>query len=189
MVGQIFNDEFLMSPEIKDIAVFEIPKFIDAADDEVVSSALKISKAFGRSASFEIYTDETKTDSEKNLIESFMKNIRLLVQKTWVEKDDEECKEDTLYRINSLCEKLTISEKPSVYKESFDECFAILQDVVALLFGDMVKADSFVEYAFRIDPAFGFFWYYVTRLSKVEIISDVKARYAVLLAMFFLANF
>ncbi|UTC62366.1 hypothetical protein E4O00_13090 [Treponema sp. OMZ 788] len=189
MVDPIFNDEFLMSPEVKEIAVFEIPKFIDAADSELVSSALKISKAFGRGASFEIYTDKTKIDTEKNLIESFMKNIQLLVQKTWVEKDDEESKEDTLYRINSLCEKLMTSKNSAVYKESFEECFAILHDVVALLFGDLVKTDSFVEYAFRIDPDFGFFWYYVTRLSKVEIISEEKARYASLLAMFFLANF
>ncbi|UTC67066.1 MULTISPECIES: hypothetical protein [unclassified Treponema] len=189
MVDPIFNDEFLMSPEVKDIAVFEIPKFIDTADDEVSTSALKISKAFGRGACFEIYTDDTKADAEKHLIESFMKNIQLLVQKTWVEKDDEECKEDTLYRINSLCEKLLASTGPAVYKDLFEECFAILQDVVTLLFGDLVKTDSFVEYAFRIDPDFGFFWYYVTRLAKVEIISTEKARYAVLLAMFFLANF
>ena len=189
MVNPIFNDEFLMSPEIKDIAAFEIPRFIDAEDGELASSALKISKAFGRGASFEVYTDITKTDAEKALIESFMKNIQLLVQKTWVEKDDEECKEDTLYRINSLCEKLIISESPSIYKELFEECFSILQDVVSLLFGDLVKSDSFIEYAFRIDPDFGFFWYYVTCLAKAELISAKKARYAVLLAMFFLANF
>lgn len=189
MVDPIFNDEFLTSPEVKEIAVVEIPRFIDADDDKLAASALKISKAFGRGASFEIYTDKTETDAEKHLIESFMKNIQLLVQKTWVEKDDEECKEDTLYRINSLCEKMVIAKDDSVYKESFDECFAILHDVVALLFGDLVKTDSFVEYAFRIDPDFGFFWYYVTRISKVEIISAEKARYASLLAMFFLANF
>ena len=118
-----------------------------------------------------------------------MKNIQLLVQKTWVEKDDEECKEDTLYRINSLCEKLIISASPSVYKDLFEECFSILQDVVSLLFGDLVKSDSFIEYAFRIDPDFGFFWYYVTCLAKAELISAEKARYAVLLAMFFMANF
>ena len=189
MVDPIFSDEFLVSPEVKDIAVLEIPKFIDAADNEIAASALKISKAFGRGASFEIYTDKTNVDAEKNLIESFRKNIQLLVQKTWVEKDDEECKEDTLYRINCLCEKLISSEHSAAYKESFEDCFAILHDVVTLLFGDLVKTDSFVEYAFRIDPDFGFFWYYVTRLSKVEIISEEKARYASLLAMFFLANF
>lgn len=189
MVNPIFNDELLMSPEIKDIAVFEIPRFIDSDDAGIVSSALRISKAFGRGASFEVYADETKTDAEKALIESFMKNIQLLVQKTWVEKDDEECKEDTLYRINSLCEKLIASGSILVYKESFEECFSILQDVVSLLFGDLVQSDSFIEYAFRIDPDFGFFWYYVTCLAKVELISAEKARYAVLLAMFFLANF
>ena len=189
MVDPIFSNDFLISPETKEIAVIEIPKFIDAADDELVSSALKISKTFGRGASFEIYTDKTNVDAEKHLIESFRKNIQLLVQKTWVEKDDEECKEDALYRINSLCEKLINSEHSAVYKESFEDCFAILHDVVSLLFGDLVKNDSFVEYAFRIDPDFGFFWYYVTRLSKVEIISEEKARYASLLAMFFLANF
>ena len=189
MVNPIFNDEFLMSPEVKEIAAFEIPRFIDAEDNELGSSSLKISKAFGRCASFEIYTDKTNVDAEKNLIESFRKNIQLLVQKTWVEKDDEECKEDALYRINSLCEKLINSEHSAAYKESFEDCFAILHDVVTLLFGDLVKTDSFVEYAFRFDPDFGFFWYYVTRLSKVEIISEEKARYASLLAMFFLANF
>ena len=89
MVDPIFSDEFLMSPEVKEIAAFEIPKFIDAEDNELGSSSLKISKAFGRCASFEIYTDKTNVDAEKNLIESFRKNIQLLVQKTWVEKDDD----------------------------------------------------------------------------------------------------
>lgn len=184
----VFNDE-LVPQTIKDAAFSGLPKFIgsDNAKD-VTSAALQIARALGNEDFFE-YTENCDPHTEKKLIKSFMKNIQLLVQKTWVEKNDEEFKEETLYRINVLCKKLLEPDGENIFKENFSECFSILHDVILLLFGGMVKTGDFLEYALRIEPDFGFFWYYVESVSKINTIPEEKARCSVLLAMFFLANF
>ncbi|AGT43230.1 hypothetical protein [Treponema pedis] len=188
MVASSFDDN-LIPQTIKDAAFYGIPKFIasDNAED-LASSALQIAKAFDRKDFFDC-TEQCNPQVEKKLIESFMKNIQLLAQKTWVEKTDEEFKEETIYRINILCEKFLAASTKSVYKEMFTEYFSILHDVILLLFGSMVKTGDFLKYALRIDPDFGFFWYYVDNISKISNVSEEKARCSVLLAMFFLANF
>lgn len=187
MVASVFNDE-LIPQTIKD-AARSIREFADSNDsDGLFQSALRIAEAFGR-GDFFVYIKDCSSEIEKKLIKSFMKNIQLLVQKTWVEETEEEFKEETLYRINSLCEKLLSAENISIYKKLFGECFSILYDTVSLLFGNLVKTGNFLEYALRIEPDFGFFWYYINSISKLNNISEEKARCSVLLAMFFLANF
>ncbi len=184
----VFNDQLLVSQSVKEAALVDIPNFISSdKKEELYSSSLKIAAAFNK-GNFSSFTDNCDDDTEKKLIESFKKNVNLLVQKTWVEKDDEEFKEETLYRIQKLCDKL-ISGSDKSFTASFSECFSILYDVVVLLFGDMVRENSFLDYAFRIDPDFGFFWYYIERISKIQNFSEDKARCSILLAMFFLANF
>ncbi len=183
-----FNDQLLVSQIVKDAALVDIPNFINANTQDILfSSSLKIAAAFEK-GEFPPVLKDCDTDCEKKLIDSFRKNVNLLVQKTWVEKADEELKEETLYRIQKLCDKL-ISNSKATYGSSFSECFSILYDVVVLLFGDMVREKSFLDYAFRIDPDFGFFWYFVDRISKIEKPNEDKARCSILLAMFFLAKF
>ena len=99
MVSPVFENQKLISQNIKDAVFLEIPKFMASADrEEITASALRIAGAFHRSG-FEVLSQDAFSKAEKKLIDSFMKNIRLLVQKTWVEKSDEEYKEETLYRI------------------------------------------------------------------------------------------
>ncbi len=187
MVASSFNDELI--PQTIKNAARSISDFADSNNaDDLFQAALRIAKAFGR-GDFFVYTKDCSPEIEKKLITSFMKNIQLLVQKTWVEETEEEFKEETLYRINSLCEKLLSAENIGIYKKLFEECFSILHDTVSLLFGNLVKTGNFLEYALRIDPDFGFFWYYISSISKINNISEEKARCSVLLAMFFLANF
>lgn len=189
MVSPVFENQKLISQNIKDAVFLEIPKFMASADrEEITASALRIAGAFHRSG-FEVLSQDAFSKAEKKLIDSFMKNIRLLVQKTWVEKSDEEYKEETLYRIDLLCKKLLEADSLTVYTASFAEFFTVLNNIVFLLFGELVKTDSFLEYAFRIDPDFGLFWHYSGCISKTENLTEEKARLAVLLAMFFLADF
>lgn len=187
MMASIFDNE-LVPQSIKDAMCF-LDNFIKTDDDKQLENlALNIVTAFGNNDPA-VCTGICSYENEKKLITSFMKNMQLLVQKTWVEEAEEEFKDETLYRINSLCQKLINANDKSIYKTNFKECFLILHDTILLLFGNLVNTENFLDYAIRIDPSFGFFWYYIDLIGKLENVSIEKARYSVLLAMFFLANF
>jgi hypothetical protein len=57
------------------------------------------------------------------------------------------------------------------------------------MFGSQTKNDDFTEYAFRIDPEFGVFWWYIQSLPHESDWPEEKCRIAVLLGMYFLANY
>lgn len=177
-------------PAVIKKACFEVlPRFIEVTDDSVLPGiAVELAEAFGDSGDFTAIVGEKtveRNESEKKLVISFQKNIELLVQKTWVEKADESMKEETLFRINTLCDNLTRYD----YHTSLSEFLPVLRDVVYLLFGAQAKQDSFLEYAVRIDPDFGFFWYYINELPSHAKWSEEKCRVSVLLGICFLANF
>lgn len=128
--------------------------------------------------------DELTADARR-LLQSFQKNIILLVQKTWVEKDDVSLKEQVLYKLDQLCAAMKDSHWTALYP-LFRE---IITDVVYLMFGSQAKSRDFDEYALRIDPEFGIFWWYFTQLPAVVDWSDEKSFYVLLAGMFFLANY
>ena len=66
---------------------------------------------------------------------------------------------------------------------------SILSDVVYLMFGTQAKTPDFAEYALRIDPDFGIFWWYVQSLPKNNVWGNEKTRVVIMLGMFFLANY
>ena len=177
-------------PDVVRKAVSEaLPRFIAAADDSVLAdSAVQLAAAFGDQGDFHAIValkNSSRDEAERKLVHSFQRNLELLVQKTWVEKADESMKEEMLFRINTLCGNLSRYD----YHTSLSEFLPVLQDVVFLLFGSLSKHDNFLEYAVRIDPDFGFFWFYITTLPSHKDWSEEKCRLAVLLGIYFLANF
>ncbi len=189
MSDSILNDQLFASEDVKNLAVLAIQKFLLSTDTKELNElSLSIAKAFDK-GDFSPFISDCSLETEAKLIDSFVKNVQLLVQKTWVEKADEELKEYTLHRINKLCDILISPDESHSYELSFVECFSILYDVVSLLFGDLVKTENFLDYAYRVDPDFGFFWYFVEKISKIEKPTEEKARLSILMAMFFLANF
>ncbi|PIE97773.1 MAG: hypothetical protein CR988_06350 [Treponema sp.] len=182
----VFKD--ISFPEIvQEAGLKGIPDFINAEDDALHTPAKIIAKAFKADQKFLDLLENAKDDI--TVIESFQKNVRLLVQKTWTEKEDEEFKEETVYRIDTLCKTLLTDNSNLRYAPVFAECFSILDDVVFLLFGTNAKQPDFLDYAVRIDPDFGLFCYYISSISKLENLSEKKARLSVLNAIYFLANF
>ncbi len=178
-----------MPSVVKSAVTGDLPHFIGTADEGIIaSSAVHIAAAFGDLGNFSSIVaakDKIRDEAEKKLVVSFQKNLELLVQKTWVEKADETMKEEMLQRINGLCKNLSKYD----YHTSLSEFLPVLHDVVYLLFGNLAKADGFLEYAVRIDPDFGFFWYYINSLPSHKDWSEEKCRVAVLLGICFLANF
>jgi hypothetical protein len=152
--------------------------------DKASKAAVTIASAFGSDPSFKAIC-EGSSDDESHLIASFQKNLTLLVQKTWVEKSDEDMKEQVLYKLEQFCKSLS----RKTWASSYVPFLEILDGVVYLMFGAQTKSDDFEEYALRIDPEFGTFWWYVQSLPKTTDWSDDKCRVCIELGMFFLANY
>ncbi|MBO4731915.1 MAG: hypothetical protein J5597_03820 [Spirochaetaceae bacterium] len=57
------------------------------------------------------------------------------------------------------------------------------------MFGIQTKKDGFLEYAMRIDPEFGIFWWYICSLPADAPDNEEKTRLFLILGMTFLANY
>ena len=194
MHQSIFTDVDIQLPEqVKRAAVEYLPAFLAAEDvDTLAVHALRIARAFQAAGSFEqVFTDTEPITRhyQINLIKSFEKNVQLLVEKMWVETSDEDVKGDVLFRLRGFCQSMQQTEKPVDYTELLPECIGVLREVVLLLFGQQINSETFLEYAVRIDPDFGLFWYYLECLTAQPKLSAEKARLAIFLGIYFLANF
>ncbi len=147
--------------------------------EEITKSAGTVAELFG--SGFDISSDE----SVKKLINSFKKNLTLLIQKTWVDSADISLKEEILVMLEKYC--ATVEEDK--WSEVFASFTKILDDVIYLMFGSTAKTPDFEEYALRIDPEFGIFWWYVKSLPESNDWSNEKNKAVMLIAMFFLANY
>lgn len=145
------------------------------SDDNSTETINSIAAMFGYSGSFE-------SEDEHKLVQSFKNNLKLLIEKTWVEKSDIALKEQILFQLEKFCNE-------SDWTKNFSEFLTILNEAVYLMFGQQTKSGDFGEYSLRIDPGFGIFWWYVKSLPSTAEWSVEKCRNAVLLGMYFLANY
>ena len=139
-----------------------------------------IAKMFGFSGDF---ADFINGGEENKLLASFKHNLALLIQKTWVEKSDITLKEQILFRLESFY------SANDEWNETYKIFLEIIVNAVYLMFGQQTKSDDFAEYSLRIDPEFGIFWNYIQSLPQNTDWDGEKCRNAVLLGMFFLANY
>ncbi len=154
-----------------------LPAFLDKSTD-FESSADLIAIAFGADKDFS-KIDEAA--SEK-LVSSFKNNLTLLIQKIWVEKSDIALKDQLLYQLNEFRTKKT-------WKDDYPHFLQIINQAVFLMFGQDPELDDFAEYSLRIDPEFGIFWWYISNLPKEADWSEEKFRLAMMMGMYFLANY
>ena len=145
------------------------------SDDNSTETINSIAAMFGYSGSFE-------SEDEHKLVQSFKNNLKLLIEKTWVEKSDIALKEQILFQLEKFCNE-------SDWTKNFSEFLTILNEAVYLMFGQQTKSGEFGEYSLRIDPGFGIFWWYVKSLPATAEWPVEKCRNAVLLGMYFLANY
>ncbi len=152
-----------------------------------LSGACVIAENFASAETFKILTSSTEESSnaETKLIQSFHNNLKLLVQKTWVEKSDIAIKEQILYQLDPICDSLRNKDYIQIYPKYVN----ILQDVVYLMFGPQSKKEEFAEYALRIDPGFGIFWWFLVNMPCTTPPQPETARIYLLLGMLFLANY
>ena len=179
MKGEIIN-EFVDKKTLKAMDTL----LTSDSQDDVVKASVVLADLFGAGPAFDSITDQ-KSEGEEKLIKSFHNNLLLLIQKTWVEKSDEGLKAQVLYQLEEFCAAVTHGN----YLEYYPQFFEIVDSVVYLMFGSQAKAKDFSDYALRIDPEFGIFWWYMQSLPRESKWSLEKTRVAVLLGMYFLANY
>ena len=142
------------------------------------SSADTIAAAFGSGKGF----SKMKTDAADKLVASFKNNLTLLVQKTWVEKSDIALKDQLLYQLDIFLGN-------NEWKDNYTLFLQIINQAVFLMFGQKPDSPDFAEYTLRIDPEFGIFWWYISNLPPKADWNDDKCRIAMMLGMYFLANY
>ena len=172
------NLKSILSDFINLETIQAIQNFTETSENDQKSVDL-IAKMFGFTGKFSLQNQEFYD----KLTESFTKNLKLLIEKTWVEKSDIAVKQQILYQLENLF------SSPVNWQESYETFLEILDAVVFLMFGQQAKAWDFCEYSLRIDPEFGIFWCYVQNLPKNAEWSQEKYKNAVLLGMYFLANY
>ncbi len=154
-----------------------LPAFLDKSSD-YNSSADLIAVAFGGNEGFSSI-DES---GASKLVSSFKNNLTLLIQKIWVEKSDIALKDQLLYQLDEFRTK-------NSWKDDYASFLNLINQAVFLMFGQDPSSEDFAEYTLRIDPEFGIFWWYISNLPKEADWSEEKCRLAMLLGMFFLANY
>ena len=90
-------EEFVDSSAVKALGTL----LSASADEDISSAAVVIASAFNVGDSFKKIVD-VSSDGEEKLNFSFHKNLVLLIQKTWVEKSDEELKAQVLYHLDEF---------------------------------------------------------------------------------------
>jgi hypothetical protein len=94
----------------------------------------------------------------------FQNNLDLLIQKTWVEKADEDRKEKLQDRIPAF---IAVIEEEN-YQKALEEFSGILEELAYLLFGTQSHKEDFTEYALRIDTQMGLFWWYGGQIGRMR---------------------
>ena len=124
-------------------------------------------------------TDWKNTKELEHYLLSFRNNLDLLIQKTWVEKADEDRKEKLLDRIPGFIDLI----QKGNFTKAIGEFGEILEELAWLLFGSQSHKDDFFDYVFRIDHQLGLFWWYGGQLDHFlsQGIKNEKIMKAVLL--------
>lgn len=174
-----------MVSEFVDAAVIEAMDTMLSTNDvkKVQESAMIVASAFLGGGKLAGYDDDPEA-CERKLLASFQKNTVLLVQKTWVEKDDFSLKEQVLYKLEQFATK-----NDTDWRTLYPTFRGIIIDVVYLMFGSQSRSKDFAEWALRIDPEFGIFWWYFEKLPETMDWSSDKCYYVLLVGMVFLANY
>ncbi|MDR2101369.1 MAG: hypothetical protein LBP43_02225 [Treponema sp.] len=91
----------------------------------------------------------------------FQNNLDLLIQKTWVEKAEEDRKEKLQDRIPAFVRAI----EEENFQRALEEFSDILEELAYLFFGAQSHKEDFTEYTFRIDTQMGLFWWYGGQLG------------------------
>lgn len=147
---------------------------------EAFANALGIGNDYRR---FLTLTDREETHKR---LAHFQNNLALLIQKTWVEKADENRKEKLQEQVPDFIVKIEQND----YENALKDFSIILDELSYLFFGLQSKREDFTEYTFRIDAQIGLFWWYGTHLGAFFQKKDSEyLKSLLMLGICYLTNF
>ena len=157
-----------------------------------LETAKAFSKILGIGEDYkQLWNVYTSGQTGGDFLNRFQNNLDLLIQKTWVEKTDEDRKNELLDRVPPFISLIETEDYPG----ALDEFGAILEGLAYLFFGTQSQKDDFAEYVLRIDPQMGLFWWYGGQINgarKAPWVKNVDRNvlYALLLlGICYLTNF
>jgi len=130
--------------------------FLDGCDYLAFADKLGVGTYFRK-----LDLDWKNQEQLDRFLHSFRNNLELLIQKTWVEKVDENRKETLLDLIPDFIDLV----KQEDYAKALKEFRTILEEIAWLLFGSQSIKDDFLDYVIRIDDQLGLFWWYSDQLE------------------------
>jgi hypothetical protein len=115
----------------------------------------------------EFYQYVTGAQGERNLhverlLESFEANLSLLVGKTWVENNSQKAREAVLSEMRAFLAAF----REASYAKALRLFLSMSNQLTALIFGEQAGQRDFPEYAFRIEPKFGLFVWFLHELES-----------------------
>jgi hypothetical protein len=130
-------------------------------------------------------------DEMHHFLAHFQNNLDLLIQKTWIEKSDEDRKAKLETRVPPFIREI----EEGNFQKALRDFGVILEELAYLFFGAQSTREDFTEYALRIDIQMGLFWWYGGQLGCLASdhageAADNESLWAVLLiGICFLTNF
>ena len=145
----------------------EIFPLIFKADNSFLRDqyAIAFANVLGNQGEFYQYLTGPQGERQLNvekLLSSFKSNVSLIVEKTWVERTETEAREAVLEDMGSLVEAFIGAS----FDKALERFLSMERKLAALIFGSLSEQDDFVEYAFRIEPKFGLFIWYVGEIER-----------------------
>ena len=185
-------DTLVTGSEKKVFELFE--SMVKSTGQERKKSALALANLLGNPGEFSFYIDCTEDQRlirVFHLLRVFRENMTLLINKTWADGSQNTTQEELLGDLARFIEEYRDFRIVSAFRTFV----GIARQIPSLLFGSLGKANDFLEYAFRIDPKFGLFFWYIgeieLQLRNIENIPEHRELFdlEVLIGAFVLSCF
>jgi len=148
---------------------------VRSTGQERLKNAIAFADMLGNPGEFRFYIDCTEDQRlirVFHLLRVFRENMTLLINKTWAEGGQNATQEQLLVELAKFIEEYRQERIVSAFRTFV----GIARQIPSLLFGPMGNASDFLDYAFRIDPKFGLFFWYIgeieLQLRDVDRIPD-----------------
>jgi hypothetical protein len=174
-------------------AAKEIFPLIEKADTAFLRSqyAIAFANVLGNPGEFYQYVTGSPGEQAakiEKLVQMFKQNVGLLVTKTWVDCENEESK----VKLRADVDGFIVQFESAAYRKALLSFTHIVKRLAELIFGDISSDEDFLEYAFRIDPKLGLFYWYSDTLkgqtAKSDMIPLDFLRIELLIGIYFLAS-
>ncbi|MDR2922667.1 MAG: hypothetical protein LBU85_04915, partial [Treponema sp.] len=130
-----------------------------------LAEAADFAEALGIGSEYQRLLGIKKNAAEmRKFLAHFQNNLDLLIQKTWVEKADQERKEKLQDDVLPFMAQI----EQGNFHQALEEFGLILEELAYLLFGPQCAKEDFTVYTFRIDLQMGLFWWYGSRLGSLK---------------------